>query len=704
MSQPTPYVRASNFANQQAVTPSAPLRGDMVDLELNLVKVSLDETQANLALIQRDDGAIKNQSIGFDQLKAELDGFGFNPPSEWLTATNYAARDTVFSGSGFYRSVASHISGVFADDLAAGKWALIADFTAAASESAASAASALVSQNAAAASATAADEDAAATAADRTAVATNKDLVDTAKAAVDAAKAAVDGAKAAVDADAAATAADRVATAEDRVQTGLDRAAAAASAASVGVLGINVMSMGAVADDTTDDTGIFVAAQALAIAENTKLVVVPAGKYAVNGPIDIQDEVTWLLLGCDIRTSNSVATIFSASSKRDWAVIGTGRLLGSRTGAETSEQHGIRIENCGAYLVSGIQVRNFQGKGIHVTGGSSVTPLYGERGRFSDLLVAGCTIGIAADAGAGAEYCTWSNCNVTDNDIGVEFTAGNHTWTGGTIADNLTGVYLSSGLNHGHGSFAGTNINHNVTYAIDGLDVTLGYTFTGCHVYGNGAAGEGKIRLTGCDRITFDGGILDADILNDTGTGAGYVYFRNMSCPGGYGKVDVTGTAAGKVVFLGNTGPGSYLDGSRLNDVSAVHALVYRGSVTQAISGATQLILPDEVTDKRSAYDTTTGVFKVPAGQGGIYRITPSLLVSGTGLMEAYIQVRLNGSTPVGVFLPSYYSTTLLRFSGPIEFVLLENDEITLHATVGGTSPVLGNDGYLSTLAFERVN
>jgi len=233
MSQPTTYVRAFNFTNQQAVTPSDPLPADKVDLEFNLVKTSLDETQANLALIQRDDGAVKNNSIGYDQLKAELNGFGFNPPAPWATATNYIARDTVFQGSGFYQCLVSHISGVFATDLAAGKWLLVADFTAATTAAAASAAAALVSQNAAVASATTASN--AATSADADAIAAAADRVQTG---LDATATAADRVQTGLDATATAadrvqTGSDKTATAADRVQTGLDRTAAANSAATL---------------------------------------------------------------------------------------------------------------------------------------------------------------------------------------------------------------------------------------------------------------------------------------------------------------------------------------------------------------------------------------------------------------------------------------------------------------------------------------
>lgn len=134
MAQPPPYNRAFNFANQQALTPADPVPAPRIDEELNRVKLTLDQVLANLALIQRDDTAIRNKTIGYDQLKDELNGFGFNPPEEWATDTNYIARDTVFFDNSFYRAVQSHTSDVFATDLAAGKWALVADFTSATTE------------------------------------------------------------------------------------------------------------------------------------------------------------------------------------------------------------------------------------------------------------------------------------------------------------------------------------------------------------------------------------------------------------------------------------------------------------------------------------------------------------------------------------------------------------------------------------------
>lgn len=129
MTQPTPYDLAYDFVGFQVINPSRPLPAGQLEGEFNALKVTLDQILANLALIQRDDTELANKTVGYDQFKDELD-LGFNPPSAWETAQSYSVRDTVFVGNSMYRCTVAHTSGVFANDLAASKWALIATFTA----------------------------------------------------------------------------------------------------------------------------------------------------------------------------------------------------------------------------------------------------------------------------------------------------------------------------------------------------------------------------------------------------------------------------------------------------------------------------------------------------------------------------------------------------------------------------------------------
>lgn len=66
MAQPTPYVPQNSFSGSDA------WRGAEIDVELARIKQTTDEVLTNLALIQRDDGEVANETIGLDQLKPEI--------------------------------------------------------------------------------------------------------------------------------------------------------------------------------------------------------------------------------------------------------------------------------------------------------------------------------------------------------------------------------------------------------------------------------------------------------------------------------------------------------------------------------------------------------------------------------------------------------------------------------------------------------
>lgn len=153
MAQPTNYNRQFNFSNFSTSNPSTPQPGVQLDNEYNAIELTLDQVLVNLALIQRDDGALANLSVGIDQLKPEVT-LAINAVSNWTTATSYAVNAAVYQGNKIYRALVAHTSGVFATDLAAVKWGLIVDFDQYVSAAAASAAAALASETAAATSET----------------------------------------------------------------------------------------------------------------------------------------------------------------------------------------------------------------------------------------------------------------------------------------------------------------------------------------------------------------------------------------------------------------------------------------------------------------------------------------------------------------------------------------------------------------------
>lgn len=125
MPQPDAYERQRNFTNYSTTYPASPHNGSWLDEEFNDVVRATEEIVARLALIQRDDGQVKNNTIGLDQLKPEV---VFGPATDWVTATEYAVHDVVWQSSVLYVCNTAHTSGVFATDLAATKWTAYLDY------------------------------------------------------------------------------------------------------------------------------------------------------------------------------------------------------------------------------------------------------------------------------------------------------------------------------------------------------------------------------------------------------------------------------------------------------------------------------------------------------------------------------------------------------------------------------------------------
>jgi hypothetical protein len=144
--QPTAYTPATAFSS---FNPSAfPSLGTDLDVELENVSTAMDETQARLAEIQRDDGALANDSVGPDQLENSVFA-GINTPAAWAAGVAYSVRDSVIdlqaAYSKWYKCIVAHTSATsLATGIAAGYWELIlnTDIAAVDADAAAAAASA----------------------------------------------------------------------------------------------------------------------------------------------------------------------------------------------------------------------------------------------------------------------------------------------------------------------------------------------------------------------------------------------------------------------------------------------------------------------------------------------------------------------------------------------------------------------------------
>jgi hypothetical protein len=127
MSQPPAYTPATSF------TGSSPYRdaslGASMDVEFNAIKSVLDAIEANLALIQRDDTSIANQTIGPDQLIPAL-SVGFTIRGVWTNGTVYRQCDGVSLGTVLYRANLPNTATLAnSPDIDATTWTAVADLS-----------------------------------------------------------------------------------------------------------------------------------------------------------------------------------------------------------------------------------------------------------------------------------------------------------------------------------------------------------------------------------------------------------------------------------------------------------------------------------------------------------------------------------------------------------------------------------------------
>jgi len=245
-------------------------------------------------------------------------------------------------------------------------------------------------------------------------------------------------------------------------------------------------------------------------------VVFSNRSYRFNGQFNILAGQLLDLNRADIYHTDNTKTMFSAVSVDDWCINGSNaKIRGTRTDGTLTAEKGLYIESCNRYKVSDVQFEKFRNIGVHIGAGSQVTRL-SDQGIFKGVSTNDSQCGLQVDAGTGAEYVEFIAHQAINNIIGAMVAAGNTKFTGGNLCENDIGVYLLGGHNNGHGIANGVNINHNGQDSIRAVGVTNGFSFDACHIYGG--AGTGQIRISGGSTdIAFNGGVIDAPIVNDSG-------------------------------------------------------------------------------------------------------------------------------------------------------------------------------------------
>lgn len=134
MSALVPYLPDTDFSQDEAnlVAGRSEVRTAQLDAELSEISSAVAALIARVSAISRDDNQLLDRVVELHTLSnAVLDllgsNSGFNLRGGWITATAYVQFDLVTQGSGTYLCMIAHTSGVFATDLAAGRWAVLFD-------------------------------------------------------------------------------------------------------------------------------------------------------------------------------------------------------------------------------------------------------------------------------------------------------------------------------------------------------------------------------------------------------------------------------------------------------------------------------------------------------------------------------------------------------------------------------------------------
>jgi hypothetical protein len=123
--QPTPYVQQNDYSDELTSSTVPGVHGAHLDQDFQAVIATLNQILTNLAILQRDDTALANNSVHPDALNAAtklLIAGGWVPRGAWATSTVYAVGNMVTDSGNAYVCVTAHTSGVLATDISAGKW------------------------------------------------------------------------------------------------------------------------------------------------------------------------------------------------------------------------------------------------------------------------------------------------------------------------------------------------------------------------------------------------------------------------------------------------------------------------------------------------------------------------------------------------------------------------------------------------------
>lgn len=125
MPYPSIYSITYSYTGFQQSQGNNDFPGTQLDSDLAGLQASIQGLETFTQGVMRSDGALNNGVVTYDSLAPSLQTAGLAPAVAWTTATAFLPSAAVTINSNLYRCLVAHTSGVFATDLAAGKWVLV---------------------------------------------------------------------------------------------------------------------------------------------------------------------------------------------------------------------------------------------------------------------------------------------------------------------------------------------------------------------------------------------------------------------------------------------------------------------------------------------------------------------------------------------------------------------------------------------------
>lgn len=371
-----------------------------------------------------------------------------------------------------------------------------------------------------------------------------------------------------------------------------------------------------------DSTGVNNAASIVQAGINAgyKVIVIPTGKFKVNGVIQMKDNVTIMGYGrSSIILTTTDTTIFKCSLAlggndckfTNFTIKGTYAYVQGTLGT-TSNQTGILIDSARRISIVDIRASKFKGCGVRILHNGYCCGTYtwnaGQSNTVTNSYFDSSYTGF--DMGSTAEYNVISSSVFTGNWFAVTCSGGNNRVDNNSIVANQYGLYITQGNNGAHGTATGNECNHNkVCLYINGA--TYGFSFVN-NVFGRTIDGVPTvIDILNSTDITFTGGIAVAGDTVRT-TNCNRIAFIDQALLGGsdYVFVNVSGTAptvvrtgrAPNSITLMDVATGTQLDITHNNNKVG---LTDNGS--PVIKLGVNTLVPDSSLDVRGGIKLLTG-------------------------------------------------------------------------------------------------